>query len=145
MKTILCIDDHQHTLDTVKVILNGEGHKVVCLRNTTDIFEVIQQVKPELIFLDINLNGVDGLKVCQSLASNLRTLDIPVIMVSSDPRIETATTDYLATDTLLKPFSMKELLDTVARYLGKKVVSIFPEEEILRRYLSFSPPAIVVD
>ncbi|MBC8052622.1 MAG: response regulator [Sphingobacteriaceae bacterium] len=130
MKTILCVDDDQDILDTFSIILASEGYKVECLIDPSDIFRVIEGCKPALIFMDINMEGVNGLEVCRALGSNANTLDIPVIIVSSDPRIDSAINDYGATDILLKPFTIKELLDTVDYYLGSRIISLFPEEKL---------------
>lgn len=128
MKTILCVDDDQDILDTFKIILNGEGYNTVCLQDPVNLFETIDQCRPALIFMDINMEEVNGLELCRVLGSNSKTLDIPVIIVSSDPRIDSAIDDYGATDVLLKPFTIKDLLDTVEYYLGSHIVSSFPEE-----------------
>ena len=130
MKTILCVDDDQDILDTFKIILDGEGYNTVCLPDPVGLFQTIDQCKPALIFMDINMDGVDGLELCRALGSNSKTLDIPVIIISSDPRIDSAIDDYGATDILLKPFAIKDLLDTVDYYLGSQIVSRSPEESL---------------
>ncbi|MBC7914158.1 MAG: response regulator [Pyrinomonadaceae bacterium] len=125
MKTILCVDDDQDILDTFKIILETEGYKAVCTPDSTHIFHLIEETTPALIILDINMEGVNGLEICRSLGSNPNTLDIPVIIVSADPRIDTAINEYGATDILLKPFTLKELQDTVDYYLGSRIVSMY--------------------
>jgi DNA-binding response OmpR family regulator len=125
MRTILCVDDDQDILDTFEILIGSEGYHVVCLQSPEHIFETIDQEKPVLIFLDINMEGYNGLDICRALGSDANTLDIPVIIVSSDQRIDSAINDYGATDILLKPFTVKELTDTLDYYLSPKIISIF--------------------
>lgn len=129
MKTILCVDDDQDILDTFDVILSSEGYHVVCLANPLNIYDVIASHQPALIFLDINMEGANGLEVCRGLGSNENTLDIPVIIVSSDSRIDSAINDYGATDILLKPFTIKEVVDTADYYLTARVISLFSDPD----------------
>jgi DNA-binding response OmpR family regulator len=125
MKTILCIDDDQDILDTFNIILSDEGYNVVTSNSAEGIFDLIQQNKPSLILLDINLGEHNGLKICRALQSEPNTRDIPVIIVSSDSTIDQAINEYGATDILLKPFTVKELTDTADYYLAAQVIPMY--------------------
>jgi CheY-like chemotaxis protein len=125
MKTILCIDDDQDILDTFSILLTDEGYNVVTDTSASNIFDLIQEKKPSLIFLDINLGEHNGLKICKALRSDPNTQEIPIVIVSSDATIDQAINEFGATDILLKPFTVKELTDVADYYLTAQVISIF--------------------
>jgi len=76
---------------------------------------------PDLVLLDLNLPGVDGVEVCRQLRARKTTLTMPIIMltarVAEEDRI--AGLDLGADDYITKPFSVKEVLARVRALLRR--------------------------
>ncbi|HEX8821960.1 MAG TPA: response regulator, partial [Archangium sp.] len=76
--------------------------------------------RPDIIFLDVIMPGMDGFEACQALRTHETTRDTPIIMVTTrgEPQnvqrgFESGCSDYIT-----KPFNGNELLDKLERYLG---------------------------
>lgn len=87
MKCILCIDDEEDVLDTLNVILSDE-YSVRTSSTPNNVFHLIQQHKPDLILMDINMEPFNGLEICKAIKSYITTENIPLIIISSDERIQ---------------------------------------------------------
>lgn len=117
-KRILCIDDDVDILVSLKLILKGEGFKVFTADSPSNIFDLIQKHKPDLVLLDVYLGQYNGLEICKAMRSYLRTEKTPVLIITSDTEIENAVSDYGATDLLLKPFKTDQLVGKINSYLN---------------------------
>ena len=128
MKRILCIDDDQDILDTLNIILATEGYSVRVCTSPATIFQLIQEFNPDLILMDINMPNFNGLEICKALKAYLSTENTPVIIVSSDERIDQAINDFGADDIIKKPFEIDYLLEKVNQFLLPRVVPLFSAE-----------------
>jgi len=85
--TILVIDDDPKTVKLISEYLNEAGYKTITTTSGKDALKLAEYHQPFAITLDIIMEDMDGWEVLQKLKSNLRTKDIPVIVVSvSDDR-----------------------------------------------------------
>ena len=75
---------------------------------------------PDLILLDVLLQGEDGRKLCGQLKGREQTGHIPVILFSANITANSAAQAWGADDFLTKPFRRKELLDLVARWINPR-------------------------
>jgi CheY-like chemotaxis protein len=114
-KRIVVVDDQAAILEVLQVALEMEGYKV----ETSQTGSYLQQMHPpfpDLILLDIFLEGEDGRIICQKLKSDEQTKHIPIILLSAhandDPALRTCGTD----DFLAKPFHLDALFALVERY-----------------------------
>jgi DNA-binding response OmpR family regulator len=112
-KRILIVDDNEDILDTLILILTIEGYELYTALSPENIEEDINSFHPDLIMLDIQMGMYDGLEVCRNIKSNENNANIPVMMVSSHERIETAIAQYGANSILRKPFEVNELLSQI--------------------------------
>ncbi len=106
-------------------LLKSAGHAIVSATDAEAGVAVARAEQPDLILMDIQLPGMDGLEATRLLKGNAATRDIPVIaltalaMKGDEERIRAAGCDgYVA-----KPLAYKEFLATVAAHLGKKSVA----------------------
>lgn len=111
--TCLYVDDDPCVRDLVSFNLEAEGIAVHAIDNASGIEEVIRQVQPDLIMLDVMMPGRDGYSVLRSLKSCDDTRGIPVVLLSakaSDAEIWDgwqAGADYYLT----KPFRVDQLVE----------------------------------
>lgn len=117
--TILVADDDEALLSTLAWILNDRGYEVITLADGAGLIERMEEVRPDLLMLDIMMPRVDGLQLLQQIRSDDRWSDLPVLMISSMPP-EDGTVKSLglgASDFISKPFRVKELLARVDAHL----------------------------
>ena len=121
---ILVVDDEQRIVRQARDYLEHSGFRVLEANDGTRALAMARQARPDLIVLDLNLPGMDGLDVCRALR---RDSDVPIIMLTA--RVEE--TDRLiglelgADDYITKPFSPRELVARVRvilRRINREVV-----------------------
>jgi DNA-binding response OmpR family regulator len=122
MKRIQVIEDDQDIALLLEHALQREGGFEVAL--ATDGEEGLRQAlndPPDLVLLDLNLPGVDGLEICRRLRAEAATRTIPIIMVTArvDEADRVAGLELGADDYILKPFSMKEVVARVRAQLRR--------------------------
>src|SRR5215831_12963930 len=116
---ILIVDDEADIRDLVAGILQDEGFDARTARNSDDALGAIAARKPNLIFLDIWLQGskLDGLQLLDAV--KLEHPDVPVVMISGHGNIETAVAaiKHGAYDFIEKPFKADRLVLVAERAL----------------------------
>src|SRR6516225_7824987 len=110
---LLIIDDDANTLASLSRAFRLAGHEVVVCDNPTRALDLIQSEKFDLIFSDVVMPAIDGLKLLEQIrAVGITT---PVVMMSGQAHIEMAVkaTRLGALDFLEKPISTDKLLLTL--------------------------------
>ena len=119
LKNILVIEDNHAILDVITLILQSESYKVIGLNKSVDMLKHIEQLKPDLIILDIMLPDGDGRLLLQELRSAANTVDIPVLMISArytEQNIQHG--EFKPNGFLAKPFDIDDLLDRIEGILA---------------------------
>ncbi len=128
-KKILVVDDEPQIVKVVKAYLEKAGFAVVSAADGSAALAVFQHEKPDLVILDLNLPGLDGMEVCRTIR---RASDVPVMMLTA--RVEE--TDKLiglelgADDYVIKPFSPREVVARVRTILRRTAGAPFQSETI---------------
>jgi DNA-binding response OmpR family regulator len=120
MPKLLLIDDDKDLLEVTQGLLQKRGFDVVIETNWEDAFAKIETFKPQIILLDVFLNGVDGLEICKQIKSMPYTKDIAVLIFSAYPQIaESVIYEYGADDFIEKPFEVNDLIAKVHAVLSQ--------------------------
>jgi len=120
MPKILVIDDDKDLLDITQTLLVKEGFEVETNANWDDALLKIETFQPQLILLDVFLNGIDGLDICKQLKSMPHTKHIPVMIFSGYPRVaESVIYEYGADDFIAKPFEVNDLITKMHSVLSQ--------------------------
>jgi two-component system, NtrC family, nitrogen regulation response regulator NtrX len=116
---ILVVDDENDIRELVAGILEDEGYRTRMARNADEALAAIQARRPNLVFLDIWLQGsrLDGLQVLEVIKATHP--ELPVVMISGHGNIETAVSAIQkgAYDFIEKPFKADRLLLVATRAL----------------------------
>ncbi len=116
---ILIVDDEADIRDVVSGILEDEGHRTRMARDSDEALRAIEERRPNLIILDIWLQGsrLDGLEVLSAVKR--AHPDLPVVIISGHGNIETAVTAIKrgAYDYIEKPFKADRLILVTLRAL----------------------------
>jgi len=115
---ILVIDDEAGPRESLRMILK-DRHRVRTAENGPQGLEMIRQQKPDLVFLDIRMPGMDGVEVMQRIKAF--DPDIEVAIITAYAAVETAQAAVRqgALDYLSKPFAVSDVLDIVERALER--------------------------
>lgn len=146
-KKILVVDDEKPIADIIKFNLQKEGYEVYCAYDGLDALSKVEEVRPDLILLDIMLPLKDGMEVCREVR---KKHDMPIIMLTAkDSEIDKVLGLELgADDYVTKPFSTRELLARVKanmrRHQQKAQSSEIERNEISVGTISIHPDAYSV-
>ena len=120
MATILIVEDNPTNMTLAVYVLESAGHVVLTATDAEAGLTLARSAIPNLILMDIQLPGMDGLEATAHLKADVSTRAIPVIaltalaMKGDEERIRAAGCDgYIA-----KPMNYKDFLATVALQLG---------------------------
>lgn len=110
---ILVVDDDQINLETITHTLDHYGHNVFPVEDGESALMAVQEFKPDVIILDINMPGMSGLEVCQRLQSNPATSNIPIIFLTGSKTDINKAFELGGVDYIVKPFNTHEVLARV--------------------------------
>src|SRR5512136_1890426 len=122
--TIVCIEDEPGVIELIRLILERRGLKVVGAGGGVEGLQVIRQVKPSLVLLDLMMPGMDGWEVYRRMKADAMMRTIPVIIVTAKAEgIDEVLAKHIAKvdDYIKKPFSLQELLQAIERVLNRKM------------------------
>ncbi len=125
-KTILIVEDSPVQALALLRLLEMQGVKIVCAANGEAGIEMAHQVTPEVILLDVQMPGIDGLEVCRRLRDDSSTHRIPIILLTAHTTPEIVRDGFLggAIDFIPKDaFYEKVLLETL---LQLNIIDVMP-------------------
>ena len=106
---ILVVDDDPQIRRVMRATLSGHHYEVVEARNGDEALERFREEMPDLVLLDMNMPGMDGLETCRLLRAGSEA-PILILSVRNTERDKVAALDAGADDYVTKPFGMEELL-----------------------------------
>ncbi|MEM7816617.1 MAG: response regulator [Candidatus Aenigmatarchaeota archaeon] len=114
-KKILVIDDDENICKLLNSFLLKKGYNVITTQSGKEGIRIADEQKPDLILLDIGMPKIDGFQVLKNLKNNLKTMSIPVVMLTAradeDSKIKACSlySEYYIT----KPFDLEELANKI--------------------------------
>lgn len=120
---VLVVEDEADVARLIKHSLErGDGMQVDVLATGTDAVRVATSTPPDLLILDLNLPGIDGIEVCRLLRARPATSGLPIIILTAraDEGDRVFGLDLGADDYVVKPFSPRELGARVRAVLRRK-------------------------
>ena len=123
--TILVVDDEPQIRRVLRATLSSNGYEVKEAQSGQQAIEMVVTERPELILLDVNMPGMNGLEACNKIRISF---DGPIIMVTvrNTERDKIAALDAGADDYVVKPFAIGELLARIRAALRRSN----PEESL---------------
>jgi len=79
---VLLVDDETASVEALDIQLRLQGFEVVLVTTGREALDIARSWHPDAIVLDLCLPDISGLEICQELAANVSTADIPVIILS---------------------------------------------------------------
>jgi len=127
---ILIVDDVQKNVQVLGTLLKNEDYSLVIAQNGKEAIERAVKIKPDIILLDINMPGMDGIEVCGVLKEEENTKEVPVIFLTAQNTTISKVKGFSvgAADYIEKPYDPAELLARVSTHLEIK----FSREQIAK-------------
>jgi DNA-binding response OmpR family regulator len=97
------------------LILQAEGYRVVESPDGKQVAELVREVRPDVVTLDLSLPDVDGREVLRSLGTDEALREVPVIVISAFADALSAAERWYAADVIVKPFDLDDLLARLER------------------------------
>jgi two-component system, cell cycle response regulator DivK len=117
--TILIVEDNEANRLLASAVLQREGFRVELAGNSLEALELLQAQAPDLILMDVQLPGVDGLSLTRQLKGDQRTAAIPVVALTAlamlgdrERTLEAGCAGYIS-----KPINTRTFGDEVRKFL----------------------------
>ena len=124
--TALVVDDSITVRRVTERFLQRHGMRVLTAKDGLDAISVLQDTKPDVILLDIEMPRMDGYEFASHVRNDERYADVPIIMITSRVgdkhrarAIELGVNDYLG-----KPYQDAQLLDAIQRQLEDRGIQL---------------------
>jgi two-component system cell cycle response regulator DivK len=119
MSLILIVEDNEKNLKLVRDVLQVKGYATIEAGNAEDGIALASARRPDLVLMDIQLPGMNGIEALKVLRGNAATAGIPVIAVTASvmQQDRNLITEAGFDAYIGKPINLKEFLDTVRRVL----------------------------
>lgn len=111
MSTILIVDDNASARETLVSMLEGQDYEIELAKDGFQALQILNQLQPDLILLDVMMPGMDGFEVCHRIRATPQLAEVPIIMITAlDDRASLVTgIESGADDFLSKPVDRYEL------------------------------------
>ena len=118
--TIVYAEDTEHIARLVRFKLDREGFQVYHFPDGEKVVMAVEQLKPDLVILDIMMPIKDGLTILKEIKARPSVANIPVILLSSKSQEQTILSGLNsgAADYIMKPFSPAELILRIKKTLN---------------------------
>jgi CheY-like chemotaxis protein len=113
-KFVLVAEDDTDILSMVLAVLEDAGYKVGSTMGADTVTEVSER-HPDLVLLDYQMPGMDGVSIAQQLHENARTRSIPIVAMTAAGHAPMVCREMDASGCLGKPFDIDDLLNVVER------------------------------
>lgn len=119
---ILVVDDEPQIRRMMRATLTANGYQIDEARTGEDALSRFRDYLPDLVLLDLNMPGMDGLETCRALRTGS---DVPIIIltVRNTEREKVEALDAGADDYVTKPFGIEELLARIRAALRRAPTS----------------------
>jgi CheY-like chemotaxis protein/anti-sigma regulatory factor (Ser/Thr protein kinase) len=118
---ILLVDDNEANVMTVSNYFEAKGYHLLVGKNGHEAIQLALSEHPDLILMDIQMPGIDGIEAIQEIRRYPNVVDVPIIALTAcamqgdrDRCLEAGANEYIA-----KPIKLKELFAMTQKFLAK--------------------------
>ncbi len=119
IKTILVVEDNELNMKLVKGLIKIGKYRMLEALDAESGIQLIREQQPDLVLMDIQLPGMDGLSATKIIKADSALKDIPIVALTSyamegdkEKALAAGCTGYIA-----KPIDTRKFLKTVSQYL----------------------------
>ena len=118
---LLVVDDEPDMRTLIRLAVGSDRFDVAEAGTGEMALEMVRTERFDLVLLDLNLPGIDGLQVLERWANESTVPDLPVLMLTADARFKERALELGCRDYLTKPVSPQELVRRIDDELGPDV------------------------
>jgi len=122
VKKILAVEDNENNLYLITFILEKKGHKVIAAKTGEEGVELALKELPDLVLMDIQLPGINGLEAARRIRASKTGGDVPIIALTSyalvgdrEQVMSAGCTGYIE-----KPINPATIMGELEKFLSKK-------------------------
>jgi DNA-binding NtrC family response regulator len=117
---ILIVDDERELCDLVATLLRERGHTTQSVQSGEAALQAASERQPDLVLLDLNLNGMDGFEALRRLRTSAP--GVPIVMMTAFGNVQAAVKAMKlgATDFIGKPFDNQALFSNIDTLLAMR-------------------------
>ncbi len=115
--TILIIEDDTELLNLIKSILEDEGFKVLKALNGIEALNIIENILPTIILLDLRMPMMGGAEFINKLVATGKRDYVTIILFTAEHRAKDFAENLGADDCLIKPFNLMDLFKVIQKYI----------------------------
>ncbi len=122
MYTILIVDDSPMIVDVFVAMLERGGYRPIAAYSGDECLEVLEDIRPDLILLDIMMEPMDGWETLENIKMSASTADVPVMMLTAKQLTPDEAQEYGAyiEDYIMKPTTHRQLYDAIEYVLKRQ-------------------------
>lgn len=114
MPKILIIEDQPLIVELIEMVLKPRGYEVFHTGDGRKALDLIHEIRPDLILLDVMLPGMDGYSIQSKLLEDEDSKHIPIVIVTSKTQVEEVfQTSANVFGFVAKPFSVSDLIQKI--------------------------------
>ncbi len=123
--TVMVVDDSLTMRKVLSRTLEREGYQVVTAKDGMDALQILQETRPDIILLDIEMPRMDGFEFARNVRGDADTAGIPIIMISSRTaeKHQSHAREIGVNAFLGKPVQDDDLLAEIGRQLSQSAVT----------------------
>ncbi|OHC01504.1 MAG: two-component system response regulator [Planctomycetes bacterium RIFCSPHIGHO2_12_39_6] len=120
-KNVMVVEDNEKNRKLMRVVLKAKGYNVIEAATGEEALNILKNQKPDIILMDIQLPGIDGITLIKQIKGTTNLQDIPIIAVTAyamkgdEEKIMEAGCDAYVS----KPINTQELPLIVEKYIKK--------------------------
>jgi len=118
---VLVAEDHEDTRFMLEYLLKMRACQVVAAEDGETAVRLAEDTRPDLILMDANLPGMDGLAAARRIREMAALKDVPIVFLSghAQPAFRAEALATGGDDYITKPFRIEQLEGVLERFLGK--------------------------
>ena len=122
MSTVLIIEDNDKNMKLARDVLQAKGFETLEAETGEEGVKLAKEKKPDLVLMDIQLPGINGIEAFRQIRGDATTKSIPVVALTASvtPTDRSAIAAAGFDAFLGKPINLKEFVETVKRLVQKK-------------------------
>ena len=119
MSLVLIVEDNEKNMKLARDILQAKGYQTVEAETGEEGVKLAKERKPDLVLMDIQLPGINGIEAFKQIRADTKTKSIPVIALTASvtPTDRSQITAAGFDAFISKPISLKEFVETVKRLI----------------------------
>lgn len=117
MAKILIVEDDTDLVETYTDLLEAHHHTVTCVDNANEARDLVKQLEPAIVFLDLNLVGYPGTILIRTIRDYEALQNTKIVVITGHPEMLEYHKDIARVDLVLtKPIANEQLLATVNQF-----------------------------